>query len=47
MRAFQRCSGLNGTLKIPNSVVKIGYDAFEDCSGITTLDLSAITTPTN
>ena len=33
--AFHSCSGLTGSLTIPNSVTRIGLQAFEDCSGFT------------
>ena len=33
--AFSRCSGLTGSLVIPNSVTHIGYCAFFCCSGFT------------
>ena len=33
--AFYRCSGLTGSLTIPNSVTSIGDDAFVGCSGFT------------
>ena len=33
--AFEGCSGLTGTLTIPNSVTRIGHGAFWGCSGLT------------
>ena len=33
--AFSWCSGLTGSLVIPNSVTRIGYHAFFNCSGLT------------
>ena len=33
--AFYECSGLTGTLTIPNTVTTIGDDAFNGCSGFT------------
>jgi hypothetical protein len=33
--AFRGCSGLTGSLTIPNSVKSIGGGAFENCSGLT------------
>ena len=33
--AFQSCSGLTGSLTIPNSVTSIGSYAFKSCSGLT------------
>ncbi len=32
--AFEDCTGLTGSLDIPNSVITIGEKAFEDCSGL-------------
>ena len=37
--AFSGCSGLTGTLTIPNSVTSIGSDAFSYCSGLTNVVL--------
>ena len=37
--AFSNCSGLTGSLVIPNSVVTIGSDAFYYCTGFTSLTL--------
>jgi len=34
-RAFEGCTGLTGSITIPNSVITIGKDAFENCSGFT------------
>ena len=33
--AFENCSGLTGSLTIPNSVTMIGISAFSNCSGFT------------
>ena len=33
--AFKDCSGLTGSLTIPNSVTEIGSAAFSGCSGLT------------
>lgn len=38
-RTFQNCTGLNGTLTIPNSCTKIDYNAFYNCNKLDTLDL--------
>ena len=35
--AFKNCSGLTGSLVIPNTVTSIGNDAFEECTGFTGL----------
>lgn len=37
--AFQGCSGITGTLKIPNSVTVVGHSAFAGCTAITKLEL--------
>lgn len=37
--AFYNCSGLTGSLVIPNSVITIGSSAFRSCSGFTELML--------
>lgn len=34
-KAFYKCSGLTGSLSIPNSVKSIGQEAFSECSGLT------------
>ena len=39
--AFQNCTGLAGTLTIPESVTNIGNYAFDGCSGLTGLVLSS------
>ena len=38
-RTFSNCEKVSGTLKIPSNIVRIGYGAFEYCSGITRLIL--------
>jgi hypothetical protein len=37
--AFRKCSGLTGTLTLPNSVTYIGWGTFADCSGLTDLTI--------
>ena len=37
--AFHGCSGLTGSLTIPNSVTEIGWKAFTDCSGLTSINI--------
>jgi hypothetical protein len=37
--AFENCSNLSRTLRIPNSVMCIGNGAFKDCSNITELEI--------
>lgn len=37
--AFDNCSGLTGTLVIPNSITEIGWGAFQLCSGFNGLSL--------
>ena len=39
---FYNCSGLIGTLSIPNSVTAIGYYAFRNCSGFSEIIYNAI-----
>ena len=34
-RTFMNCSGLTGSLTIPNSVIEIGDNAFDGCTGFT------------
>ena len=44
-RAFYGCSGLTGSLTIPDSVVLIGSEAFYNCSGLNTLNIgNSVTT---
>ena len=38
-RAFYGCSGLTGSLTIPDAVVSIGSEAFYNCSGLNTLSI--------
>ena len=40
LSAFQGCTGLTGSLVIPNSVTRISSYAFDDCSNISSLVLS-------
>ena len=45
IEAFYRCSGLTGSLTIPNSVTEINSLAFFDCEGLTSLSLgNSVTT---
>ena len=37
--AFSECSEITGTLALPDSIVKIGEQSFDDCSKITAIDL--------
>ena len=42
-QAFQGCSGLSGTVSLPNRITDIGYNAFQDCSMITSVEYYAST----
>jgi hypothetical protein len=46
---FYGCSGITGTLTIPNSVTSIGNSAFYNCSGLTSVTWNAVncTLPTS